>query len=136
MFDSVLHRFMDEAPVCVAARATLERLLRPQWLDELFGRVAGHQYESKLLFSTLTDLMSQVACCSRRSMHEAYQHTGDVGVSITAVYDKLNRLEPPVSAALVRQSAREAAAVMAHLPRRPPRPCSRATRCGSSTAIT
>jgi len=121
MFDSVLRRFMDEAPVCVAVRATLERLLRPGWLDELFGREARHQYESKLLFSTLVELMGQVVCGSRRSVHEAYQHAREMGVSIAAVYDKLNGLEPQIGAALVRQSAQEVAAVLEHLPL-PPSP--------------
>jgi len=119
MFNAVLRRFLDEAPVCVAVRATLERLLAPAWLDELFGRVACHQYESKLLFSTLSDLMSQVVCSTRRSIHEAYQHAREIGVSITSVYNKLNGLEPPLSAALVRQSGKEAAAVMRHLTLRP-----------------
>jgi len=84
-----------------------------------FGRVACHQYESKLLFSTLSDLMSQVVCSTRRSIHEAYQHAREIGVSITSVYNKLNGLEPPLSAALVRQSGKEAAAVMRHLTLRP-----------------
>ena len=116
MFDSVLRRFMDEAPVCVAARATLGRLLRPQWLDELFRSEARQQYESKLLFSTLVGLMGQVVAGVRRSLHEAYQHTQEAGVSIASVYNKLNGLEPAVSVALVRQSAAEVRAVLEHLP--------------------
>ena len=115
MFSTVLRRFMDEAPVCVAVRATLERLLSPAWLDELFGRVACHQYESKLLFSTVGDLMSQVVCSVRRSIHEAYQHAQEISVSITSVYNKLNGLEPALSEALVRQSSKEAAEVLQYL---------------------
>ena len=118
MFDPVLRRFMDEAPVCVAARACLARMLRPEWLDATFRDVARHQYESKLLFSTLAGLMGRVVLGTRRSVHEAYRHAdeGEVAVSITAVNDKLNRLEPDVGAALVRRSADEAWAVLDHLP--------------------
>jgi IS4 transposase len=121
MFDPILRRFMEEAPVCVAVRATLQRLLRPEWLDELFCREARQQYQSQLLFSSLVGLMSQVICGTRRSLHEAYQHTQEIGVSITSVYNKLNGLEPPIGAALVRRSAAEAEAVMEHLPA-PPSP--------------
>jgi hypothetical protein len=117
MFDPTLRRFMDEAPVCVAARATLERLLRPEWLDALFRDEARRQYESKLLFSTLVGLMGQVVLGTRRSVHEAYQHAAEASaVSLAAVYDKLNGLEVGVSAALVRRSAAEARVVLEHLP--------------------
>jgi IS4 transposase len=112
---------MEEAPVCVAVRAALQRLLDPRWLDELFCREARQQYQSQLLFSSLVGLMSQVICGTRRSLHEAYQHTQEIGVSIASVYNKLNGLEPPISAALVRYSAAEAGAVMQHLPA-PPSP--------------
>jgi IS4 transposase len=116
MFDSVLRRFMEEAPVCVAVRATLERLLRPEWLDALFHRSACHQYEEKLLFSTAARLMGEVVCGSRRSVHEAYQHADEVGVSLTAVYNKLNKLESQIVAALVHDSAVEVGRVLEHMP--------------------
>jgi IS4 transposase len=116
MFDKVLRRFMEEAPVCVAVRATLQRLMAPQWLDELFCREARQQYQSELLFSSVADLLSQVVCSTRRSLHEAYQQTQQVAVSITSVYNKLNGVEGGVSAALVRHSASEVQAVLRHLP--------------------
>jgi IS4 transposase len=121
MFNGILRRFMEEAPVCVAVRASLQRLLHPEWLDELFGREARQQYESKLLFSTVTGLMSQVICGVRRSVHEACQHTQDLDVAIASVYNKLNNLECGISAALVRDSAAEVRAVLEHLPL-PPAP--------------
>lgn len=115
MFQEMLRRFMDEAPVCVAVRAVAERLLSSRHLDELFHEVAQHQYESKLLFSTVVQLIGQVVAGPRRSVHEAYQHAGDVGVSVAAVYDKLNGMEPAIARAMVRRGAAEAAAVAGHL---------------------
>lgn len=121
MFSPVLRRFMEESPVCVAVHATVRRLLSPQWLDELFLREARQQYQDKLLFSAVANLMGQVVCGVRRSIHEAYQHTHEISVSITSVYNKLNHMETGISAALVRDSAAQAAAVLEHLPL-PPSP--------------
>jgi hypothetical protein len=116
MLDPVLRRFIKAAPVCVAARVVLERMLRPSWLDELFRRTARRQYQSRLLFSTLVDLMGQVVLGSRRSVHEAYQQAGETCVSIAAVYQKLNGVELCLSSALVQSSAEQALAVLQGLP--------------------
>src|SRR5678815_1851647 len=115
MFQEMLRRFMDEAPACVAVRAVVERMLNADRLDELFRQTSRHQYESKLLFSTVVQLIGQVIAGPRRSVHEAYQHTKDVGVSVAAVYDKLNGMEPAIAQAMVRRSAAEAAEVAGHL---------------------
>jgi hypothetical protein len=93
MFDSTLRQFMDEAPVAVAVRATLERLLSHPWIDELFEWEARQQYQSQLLFSRLVQLMGQMIAGTRRSVHEVYRHTQEIGVSITSAYNKLNHLE-------------------------------------------
>jgi len=112
---------MDEAPVCVAVHAVAERMLGEQQLDELFRNHCRHQYESKLLFSTLVQLISQVIVGARRSVHEAYRHARqDIAVSITAVYGKLNGLEPAIAQAVVRHSAAEVLAVAEHLSLPPP----------------
>ena len=135
MFQEMLRRFMDEAPVCVAVRAVAERLLSTRHLDELFREVARHQYESKLLFSTVVQLIGQVVAGPRRSVHEAYQHAGDVGVSVAAVYDKLNGMEPAIARAMVRAAAPPKARRSPGTCRCPRRRC-RGTNCGSSTATT
>jgi hypothetical protein len=65
----------------------------------------------ELLFSSLVQLMGDVVLGVRPSVHAAFQaleEADSIGVSLTAVYNKLNRVEPVVSAALVRQSAAEA----------------------------
>ncbi len=94
-------------------RGILENLLRPTELDELFARVAEKQYTRKLLFSTLVDLMGLVVCKIRPSMHAAIlSRRQDLGVSVTAVYDKLHHLEPAILAEMVRHTAENAAAVV------------------------
>jgi hypothetical protein len=105
-FGRVLQRFADVAPVCVMARRAMERAMGADALDQLFRDTAARQYERELLFSGVVGLMAQVACGARRSVHEAYQHAADPpAVSLASVYNKLNGVEPGVSAALVRHAA-------------------------------
>jgi IS4 transposase len=59
--------------------------------------------------------MSLVALGLRPSLHAAAQKAQDLPVSITALYDKVNRVEPAVVQALVRGSADRLAPVMAAL---------------------
>ena len=49
----VFERFLNEAPICVMARATLEKVFAAEDLDALFHRNAQQQYERELLFSTI-----------------------------------------------------------------------------------
>ena len=72
----------------------------------LFARTAQHQYTRELLFSSLVQLMSEVVLGVHPTVHAAYQAQKDtIGVSTTALYNKLDRVETGVSAALVRDSA-------------------------------
>jgi len=112
----VFEAFIKETPICVMARATLQRLLDPQRLDELFARTAQQQYTNELLFSTLVDLMSRVVLGQEPSVHAAYRKLEDrIPVSDQSVYNKLQHVEPAVSAALVRDSAAHVAPVIAKL---------------------
>ena len=98
----VFERFIDDSPVSVMLRGTLDYALRPDELDELFRRTAQRQYTRELLFSAVVDLMSLVVCRIRPSVHAAYQANPQrLGVSVRALYDKLDHLEPRISAALV-----------------------------------
>lgn len=106
LFKDVFDRFVDESPICVMARGLMERALAPQRLDALFEKTARRQYTRELLFSTTVDVMALVVCRVRPSVHAAYQARKDeVGVSVRALYDKLECLEPGISAALVRHTA-------------------------------
>lgn len=112
-FGEVFRPFVEQRPISVMARGVLENLLNPERIDELFDRTAKVQYTRDLLFSSLVDLMGQVVLGVQPSIHAAYQAQGEkIGVSDQAVYDKLNHVELGVSAELVRDSARQAAAVI------------------------
>jgi hypothetical protein len=57
----ILDRFIERCPAVVMVRATLERLLRPERLDQIFEDAARRQYTKQLLFSQLIALMATVA---------------------------------------------------------------------------
>lgn len=106
LLDTIFAPFVQERPICVMARAVLERLLDAQRLDELFAHTAQKQYTRDLLFSSLVQVMSDVVLGAHPAVHAAYQaHQETLGVSTTALSNKLDRVETGVSAALVRDSA-------------------------------
>jgi IS4 transposase len=106
MFSEMFERFVKKSPIAVMARALLERVFPPEFLDDWFARTADRQYTKTLLFSTLFDLMSQVVCGMYPSVGAAYQAAEEaVGVSVQAVYEKLKHLEVTTSAELVRHTA-------------------------------
>jgi IS4 transposase len=107
MFSKIFERFVNKSPVAVMARALMERVFGPEFLDDWFARTADRQYTKTLLFSTLFDLMSQVVCGMHASVGSAYQASeASIGVSVQAVYDKLKRVEVTTSAELVRHTAK------------------------------
>jgi hypothetical protein len=97
--------------MAVIAAILLARVFSPEKLDDLFERTSGEQYTQDLLFSTVFDLMNRVVCAIEPSIHSAYQSSEDIGVSPTAVYDKLSALEPGISAELVRQGGKQLAPI-------------------------
>jgi len=114
---SVLDRFVKQCPAVVMVRATLENLLRPERLDQIFEQSAERQYSKVLLFSQVVAVMSAVATRTHRSVHAAYLACRqELGVSPAALYEKLNHLEPNVSSALIRQTAGDAAKVIDAMP--------------------
>ncbi len=116
VLDEVFSRFVKESPVSVIVCGVMEFILSPRRLDGIFGRTARIQYERELLFSTVVDLLSHVVCGIRPSVRAAYQASQEeIAVSLTALYDKLNGVEPAVSRALVRQTAAELAEVVLFL---------------------
>ena len=110
VFSEVLKRFVQESPVCVMMQLIQENMFAPKKLDELFAGEAVTGYTRSLLFSTVVDVMGEVVCRVRPSVNAAYlKKQNAIPVSIKALYDKLSKIEPPVSAGLVRHTADEAA---------------------------
>jgi Transposase DDE domain len=113
LLDKVFEPFIKEAPICVMARGVLQRILDPHHIDQLFTQTAQRQYTNELLFSALVDLMTRVVLGQEPSVHAAYRKLEDqLPVSDQSVYNKLQHVELPVSAALVRDSARRIAPVI------------------------
>ena len=109
----MFERFAAESAISVMPRGVMQHALAASAVDQVFEDTAHWQYTRELLFSTLVDLVSVVVCSARPSMHAAYQAARErIPVSLTAVYDKLNHVEPGVSAALVRHTALRLAPVI------------------------
>jgi len=109
IFGEVFELFVASCPACVMYRALMEYMFAPAKIDGVFHRAAVKQYQRELLFSTLVDLISQVVTRSSKSVHAAYvKARAQICVSVHALYDKLNHVEPGTSRALVQHTAKEA----------------------------
>jgi hypothetical protein len=116
ILEPVFERFLAHSPLTVMARATIEHALSASQLDELFEHAAQRGYTHELLFSTVVDLMSLVVCGQRPTVKAAYHHLLErVPVTLKSVYEKLQHLETPVSAALVRTVAQRCQALISEL---------------------
>jgi hypothetical protein len=114
----VLDKFVERCPAAVMVRATVERLLRPERLDEIFEAHRSRQYEREIVCSELVALMVGVATRTHQSVHASYLAARKtLGVSAAAVYGKLRCFEPRVTSALVRDTAVDMGEVIAAMPR-------------------
>lgn len=114
----VLDKFVEQCPAAVMVRATVERLFRPERLDEIFETHRSRQYERAIVCSELVALMMGVAMRTHQSVHAGYLAARErLGVSAEAVYGKLRCFDPRVTAALVRDTATDMSEVIAALPR-------------------
>jgi Transposase DDE domain len=103
---SVFERFINESPLSVMSRATLEHALSASALDALFEDTAERGYTRELLFSTTVDVMSLVVCGMAPHVQSAYKHLRErIPVTLKCVYEKLQHIETGVSAELVRHVA-------------------------------
>ncbi|ESA32436.1 transposase family protein [Leptolyngbya sp. Heron Island J] len=108
MLASIFDAFVEQSPISVMMRGLMERVFRPQRLDEIFETHAKLQYTRDLLFSTLVNLLSLVVCGIQPSVNATYKAKAkELNVNRSALYHKLNGVEPQVSAALLRETATE-----------------------------
>jgi hypothetical protein len=116
MLPKVFENFVNGSPVTVMIRGIMEHTLPTEEIDQLFTDPAEHQYTRELLFSAIVDVLGEVVCRIRPSVHAGSQaDPAKFGVSLRAVYDKLEHTEPGVSAALVADTARKLAPVIRRL---------------------
>lgn len=105
LLEKLVKPFLEQRPYCVLVRATLERMLSPTRLDQVFREHATQQYERELLFSSLVEVMARVVTRIEPSVLSAYRALREkLGVSDEAVYQKLRLVEGAVSEAMVRDS--------------------------------
>lgn len=106
MLEQVFESFIDESPVSVMFRGTLENMFSSERLDAIFEENAEKQISGELAFSTCAGLLGLVTTRIQPSVHAAYtKNVEEVGVAVQSVYNKLNGIELSVSEALVRQTA-------------------------------
>jgi len=114
MVIDVIRRFSKKAPAAVLFRGLFARVFSDERMDQIFRDHKQRQLESPVVFSSLIDLLTPVVSGGKASVHASYQERQEeLGVSKQAVYDKLQGVEPAVSAALVRLPAAELAEVLA-----------------------
>lgn len=110
--DPIFKSFVKEAPVATATQLVLQRLLDREAIDQLFRDNAELQYEQTLLFSSVAQMMSAVVLGKSKSVRAAFTKIqNQVQVAITSVYNKLQRIEPQVSQALVRHGYEQTMAI-------------------------
>jgi Transposase DDE domain len=119
---AMFERFILDAPMPVLFRLLMERALDPAELDRLFESTSTRQYTRELLFSSIVELIAVVVCRLKPSVRRAYLDSSGIGVSLTAVYEKLKGTEPAVCRALVQTIGRRLAEVVRQL--EPDRPAS------------
>ena len=106
--DSLFQSFCVKRPIAVMSQLSLCRLLDADVVDEIFESHAEAQYQRTLLFSSVTKLMCSVVMSKHASVNAAYKKMkAEVGVSLNALYNKLDRVDPSISRALVQHSYRE-----------------------------
>lgn len=116
----ILSRFIAQSPLSVLARMTLENLFGAEPINRIFEEVAQRQYTRELLFSTCADLLVEVTLFGCPSVRAAYlRNQEQIPVSIVAVYEKLQGVEPAVCEALVGRTADRAAQLVNALAARP-----------------
>ncbi len=116
MLPAAFAPFVEQRPIGVMTRAIVERFFEPERLDELFRETAVGQYERELPFSSVVDLMQGVVLGAEPTVFAAYRkRQATFPVSDQSLYNKLQGMELGVSAALVRDSATRATAVIDEL---------------------
>lgn len=100
MLSAIFEQFVEESPISDMARGLMESVFAPERMERLFETHVQQQYQQDLLFSSQVDLMSLVVCGIQKSVHAAYTRAANLTISTTALYNKLQGIEPSVSQAL------------------------------------
>jgi IS4 transposase len=111
---AILDPFAKGAAATVMTRMATEWLIDEPTLEALFQQVADGQYTRELTLTHLVHILLDVASGIRPSPRAAFWARWEqIRVSEAAFYGKLQRMEPALAAAVVRQTAARARAVIA-----------------------
>jgi IS4 transposase len=106
---AILDPFAEGAAPAVMTRLALDWMIDDTSIDAILEEVAEGQYEREFLLSHFVQVMCDVACGFRKSPRQAFlKRQLDLIGSCSAFYRKLGRMEPAVTAAIVRQTAARA----------------------------
>lgn len=100
------------SPLTALVRGLLERVMSREVLDDLFARHVADQRVRQVTAGAVTHLMLQVVAGTHRAVFAAFQadQSSDeplITTSYQALYERLGRMFPQYSCALVRASSRQ-----------------------------
>ena len=111
---AILDPFARGAAATVMTRMALEWLIDEPTFEALFQQATEAQYTRELTLTHLVNIMLDVASGTRPSPRAAFRARWEqIRVSEAAFYGKLQRMEPPIAAAVIRHTATQARAVIA-----------------------
>jgi hypothetical protein len=106
---AILNPFAEGAAPAVMTRLALDWMIERTSIDTILEKVSEEQYDREFLLSHFVQVMCDVACGFRKSPRAAFLNRQlDRLASISAFYRKLARMEPAVTAAIVRETASRA----------------------------
>ena len=116
----MLEKFRQKTPLPCLLMGLLERCFSAQRLNALFAEHAQVQYEREVLFASVCDLMLGVVLKIHPSVHAAYQNSPEpLGITVSALYEKLKGVEFCVSRALLRETAADLSNILGDLNGKP-----------------
>lgn len=123
IFGAMFERFAQERPMAVLAMMTVRNVFSDQRIDRIFEDASKSQYTRELRFSLCAKLLGDVALCGASSLNAVYKkYRSSIPVSVSAVYQKLQCIEPQVCEAMVAITAAKAAGVIKQFSSQRPQP--------------
>jgi len=121
IFGAMFERFAQERPMAVLAMMTVRGIFSDRQIDRIFEEASNSQYTRELRFSLCAKLVGDVALSGAPSVNAVYKkYEPSIPVSVSAVYQKLQHVEPQVCESIVAITAAKAAVLIRQLS--PPKP--------------
>jgi len=106
---SILDPFAEGAAPAVMTRLALDWMIEGTSIDLILEEVAEGQYNREFMLGHFVQVICDVTCGFRKTPRQAFlKRQFDRIASISAFYRKLGRMEPAVTAAIVRETASRA----------------------------